>query len=135
MFLSGLSDSTKSASLGLAKKMIAADDVVRPEEAEMLRDVALEMELDPDIDPPETSVAELCAAVSDPRARASILLELASFAHVDSEYADSERALLASVASEWSIDPLTVVRVEAWAEQRIKVTLEAAEIVQEISTH
>ena len=134
MFLSDFSPTDKNTFLGLAKKLIGVDDVLAPEELEMLGNVAAEMGLDAEADVPDGSIEELCAGVSSPQAQAFMLLELASLACVDNEYVDEERELLRTIASSWEIDPITIIRIEAWGKMRIELSREAAEVVHEVTS-
>jgi hypothetical protein len=134
MFLSDLTPDCKVAFLDLARLLIAADGVQAPEELEMLNDVAREMEIE--LAGPSTSrgVEELCEGIRRPEAQAQILMELASLAHVDDDYSSEERLLLQQVGALWKINPITMIRIEAWAAARIEMSREAAEIIQEITT-
>ncbi len=133
MFLSDFCKADKNTFLRLAKRMVAIDNVLAPEELEMLEDVACEMELDADVELPERNLEELCAAVTSTQTHALMLLELASIARVDNKYADEERELFRTIASLWKTDQITTIRIEAWAERRIQLSREAAEIVREIT--
>lgn len=112
--------------------MIEADRILASEELEMMASAIAEMGLDLTIEIKDRSVEELCAEVSAPQTQALMLLELASLAYVDNEYAAEERALLHSIARIWNTDPMTLIRIEAWAEQRIQLSREAAEVVREV---
>lgn len=134
MFIRGLSESDRRVLHSLARAMITADDVLAPEEAAMLEDIEAEMDLSVPDDAKRDDLVGLCAAVSSPEARAHILLELASVAHVDGEYADQEAKLLRGIAKEWAIEEYTVVRIEVWASRRIALAGEAVSIVREFVT-
>ena len=132
MFLSGLSVKDKGTFLALAAKMIAADGVLAPEEVAILGDLVRELDMLADPKMSSLEVEELCSVPPTPQAQACMLLELASIAHIDRQYADEERSLLAEIARQWQIDALTLVRIERWAVTRIELSREAAEVIREV---
>ena len=98
----------------------------------MLDDLTAEMGECAPHGPSGRTVELICATVSKPSARAMILLELASLGHVDQEYASQERELLAAISEQWGIAPITLFRIEQWAANRIALSAEAIEVIQEI---
>jgi len=135
MFLKDLTPDCQSSFLALAKLLAAADGILAPEELAMLDDVASEMGISSDsVSPTEAELEVLCAAVHSPEVRAYMLMELASLAHIDDDFASEERQLLRAISDLWNIDTITLIRIEAWAETRVEMSREAAEIVQEIKT-
>ena len=79
-------------------------------------------------------VDSLCSHAPAPQAQAHILLELASIAHVDNDYSVEEREFLRIVADYWNVDPITLIRIEGWAEARVLLSREAAEVVLELQS-
>ncbi len=134
MFLRDLSTNEKQLFLGLARAMISADEKLTAEEIAMLGDVALEMGVESDVEVTSRGVAELSTGITDPRTQAIMLLELASLAHVDGEYADEERQLLRAIARIWKFGPITLTHIETWAKTRIDLSREAAEIILEAAS-
>lgn len=134
MFLQDLHPADKDVFLGLAHKMILADEKLAAEEAAMLGDIVLEMGGESNAAVTDRVVEELCTDVTDPRTQAIMLLELASLAHVDGEYAHEERELLHAIARIWNIGPITLVRIETWAKARIDLSREAAEVILEAAS-
>ncbi len=134
MYLKDLSPDCKKSFLALARLLIAADGVFASEELAMLDDVAFEMGVAPDSGTTGDIVEDLCEAVQRPEARAQMLLELVSLAHIDDEYSTEERKLLREISQQWGVDAITLIRIETWAESRIQMSREAAAIIQEIKT-
>jgi len=134
MFLGDLGEEEKRTFLILAWKMVSADGRVTNEEREMLQDAQEEMGLGTADESPDCldDLNECCKSVTSSKARALMLLELASFAFVDRDYDVRERELLRTVAEIWRLDEISVVRVEEWARKRVELATEAAEVVQEV---
>ena len=132
MFLDELDREDQLVFLSLARSMIAADGVVTSEEQQMLDDAVEEMGLEEGAPIEQRTVEDACAAITSPSAQAFTLLELVSFALVDGDYAEHEKALFRQVSEFWGVDPMTAVRIEKWGEDRIRMSAETAEIIQEI---
>ena len=133
MFLQELSKSEQQAFLGLALAMIDADNVRAPEEITMLSDILREMELPLDTAIPKSDIEELSRSIERPRARALTLLELASIGYVDGKYVERERSLLRELSTLWNVDPLSIVEIELWGENRTKLVRNAMEIIADFN--
>ena len=132
MFIADLSPTEQASLLGLAALMIAADGLHLPEEEEMLSDALDEAGL---LELPEAlpdTVGALCDGVTEATSKVRIMLEIASFAHVDKDYAAAERELMRSIAEEWDIDRITTNRIEEWAEKRVWLAQEYAEVLHDV---
>jgi hypothetical protein len=131
MFIADLSPTEQASLLGLAALMISADGIHLPEEEEMLSDALNEAGL---LQFPEAipkTVGALCDGVTKTTSKIHILLEIASFAHVDNDYAAAERELMGAIAEEWGIDRITTIRIEEWAEKRVWLAQEYAGVIHD----
>jgi uncharacterized tellurite resistance protein B-like protein len=136
MFLSELNETEKLAFLELATLMVSIDGKITVEESDMLQDAAEEMEINgyPAGPIDIQDLEEVCLRIEDTEAKAFILLELASFAFVDHDYDESEKALLRTIAKKWKLDKMSMLQIEEWAFKRVNLAKEAAEIVRDVSS-
>jgi len=134
MVVSDLTEREGIVLLGLARLIVEADHVLHDEEAEMLGELSRELGMDgKSISNEGLPLEEQCSFITRREAQACIFLELALLACVDGEYVGSEREVLLKIAGVWKVQGSTVSRVEAWAQRRILLSREAAEIAAEIS--
>jgi uncharacterized tellurite resistance protein B-like protein len=133
LFLDDLTNTEKIAFLDLARMMVSADGIITAEEREMLRDVQVEMGLEVAEDLPTLGIDldGACNSVVSTSTRVKVLLELASFAYVDSDYDERERKFLRGIGEKWQFDEISIIRVEEWASRRVALAREAAEIILE----
>ena len=113
---------------------MSADGKITVEERDMLQDAVEEMGVAAAEEMPAGAedLDVFCSSITSPQARVIMLLELASFAFVDSDYDAREQGLLRAVAKIWQMDLISVLRIEHWAESRVALAREAAEIMHEV---
>ena len=121
MFLENLSDGEKAAFLGLAKKLIEADEVLSPKESQLLASLT---------DAADTaiatgSVADLAAAFRTRQCKASALLELLGLGLSDDEYHPAEAALVAEVSTAFGFTEEELVWMESWVVRQAYLIEEA----------
>lgn len=95
----------------------------------MLEAICREMRREADGALPTGTAKELCTGIERQELKIYCLLELASIAHVDNDYAAEERALLHEIAELWAIPSEKLPAIERWADDRIKLAQDAAKIV------
>jgi hypothetical protein len=129
MFLASFRGEERTAFLVITRKLIAADNVIAPEEIRMFEALIEEMGADGDVEIPDRSEEDACDAITNHTSQIFAMLELISVAFVDNDYAPAEKRLLGRVAKRWGIGRATLRQMEEWAEKRVGLAVAAARFV------
>lgn len=125
MFLFHLTPSERTAFVGLAKHLVAADGGEGPAETKALR--LLEVELGaplaaiPAVEPSSQVLATFVSRAS----KAALVLELLTLAYADGLPHPDEMELLKVVASGVDISELELLEMEDWVVQQMPLTAKA----------
>ena len=125
MFLENLRSDERAAFLGLAKKLVEADEVLSPQESELLMSLS---------DATGTvaatgSVTDLAAVFHTRRSKASALLELLGLGLSDDEYHPAEAALIAEVSNAFGFMDEELIWMESWIIRQASLVEEAADFM------
>jgi hypothetical protein len=131
MFLTLLNDEEKRAFALLAEKMIAADGIVVGREAATLAAYKAEMGLEPRSESQERGVEDLAAAFGSRRSKVVALLELIGLGYSDTSFSVTERSLVFALARAMEIEADTLVDLEAWVQQHVRLIRQAMELLRE----
>ena len=132
MFLVHLTPIERTAFVGLAKHLVAADGREGPAETEALR--LLERELGTpvaDIPAVEPS-SEVLATFVSTASKAALVLELLTLAYADGLPHPDEMEMLKVVASGVGISELKLLEMEDWVVQQIPLTAKANAFLTEV---
>jgi uncharacterized tellurite resistance protein B-like protein len=131
MFLFHLNPEERRAFVGLAKQLIAADAREQPNEAGVLRLMALELGI-PVADLPATPPRpEVLATFSSKASRVAVLMELLTLAYADGEPHPDEMELLNKVAAGLQIPELRLLEMEDWIVRQLSLNSEANAFLNE----
>lgn len=131
MFLTMLNDEEKRAFALLAEKMIAADGIVVGREAATLAAYKAEMGLEAKSESEERGVEDLAAAFGSRRSKVVALLELIGLGYSDTSFSVTERSLVFALARAMEIEADTLVDLEAWVQQHVRLIRQAMELLRE----
>lgn len=131
MFLTLLNDEEKRAFALLAEKMIAADGIVVGREAATLAAYKAEMGLEARPESEERGVEDLAAAFGSRRSKVVALLELIGLGYSDTSFSVTERSLVFALARAMEIEADTLVDLEAWVQQHVRLIRQAMELLRE----
>lgn len=130
MFLTLLNEEEKRAFALLAEKMIAADGIVVGREATTLAAFKAEMGLEPRHEGRDRSVQDLAAAFGSRRSKVVALLELIGLGYSDTSFSVTERSLVFALARAMEIDAETLVDLEGWVQQHVRLIRQAMELLR-----
>jgi hypothetical protein len=131
MFLTLLNDEEKRAFALLAEKMIAADGIVVGREAVTLAAYRAEMGLESPSAGEDQGVEELAAVFESRRSKVVALLELIGLGYSDTSFNVTERSLVFAIARAMGIEAETLVDLEAWVQQHVRLIRQAMELLRE----
>lgn len=131
MFLMLLDDDEKRAFALLAEKMIAVDGIVVGREITTLAAYKAEMGVESSAESGEQSVEELAAVFGSRRSKVVALLELIGLGYSDTSFSVTERSLVFAVARAMDIEANTLVELEAWVQQHVRLIRQAMELLRE----
>lgn len=131
MFLTLLNDEEKRAFALLAEKMIAADGIVVGRETATLAAYKAEMGLEARPESEERGVEDLAAAFGSRRSKVVALLELIGLGYSDTSFSVTERSLVFALARAMEIEADTLVDLEAWVQQHVRLIRQAMELLRE----
>ena len=122
MFLENLIGREKSAFLGLAQKVVQADGVLAPREAQLL--ASLEATVGEDV--AEGTVEDLAATFQTRQSKVSALLELMGLGFTDGEYHPAEGRLIKKISKVLGFTEDELVGMENWVVRQVALIEEAA---------
>jgi hypothetical protein len=131
MFLTLLNDDEKRAFALLAERMIAADGIVVGREAATLASYKAEMGLDPSSEGGDQDVEQLAAVFESRRSRLVALLELIGLGYSDTSFSVTERSLVFALARTMDVEADTLVELEGWVQQHVRLIRQAMELLRE----
>ena len=127
MFLENLSDGEKAAFLGLAKKLIEADQILSPKESQLLASLTETA----GVAAATGSVEALAATFHTHKCKASALLELLGLGLADGEYHPAEAFLVAEVASAFGFAEEELAWMESWVIRQASLVEEASRFMSQ----
>jgi uncharacterized tellurite resistance protein B-like protein len=132
MFLVHLTPMERTAFVGLAKHLVAADGREGPAETEALR--LLEGELGTPVAgiPAVEPSSEVLATFASTASKAALVLELLTLAYADGLPHPDEMEMLKVVASGVGISELKLLEMEDWVVQQIPLTAKANAFLTEV---
>jgi hypothetical protein len=131
MFLTLLNNEEKRAFAVLAEKMIAADGIVVGREAATLAAYKGEMGFESPSGGEDQGVEELAAAFESRRSKVVVLLELIGLGYSDTSFSVTERSLVFALARAMGIEADTLVDLESWVQQHVRLIRQAMELLRE----
>jgi hypothetical protein len=131
MFLTLLDDDEKRAFALLAEKMIAADGIVVGREAATLAAYKGEMGLGSEPEGEAQGIEELASVFGSRRSKIVALLELIGLGYSDTSFSVTERSLVFATARAMDIEANTLVELEAWVQQHVRLVRQAMELLRE----
>jgi uncharacterized tellurite resistance protein B-like protein len=131
MFLFHLNPEERRAFVGLAKQLIAADAREQPNEAGVLRLMALELGIPVADLPPTPPRQEVLATFSSKASRVAVLMELLTLAYADGEPHPQEMELLETVAAGFGVPELRLLEMEDWIVRQLSLNAEANAFLNE----
>jgi hypothetical protein len=131
MFLTMLNDNEKRDFALLAEKMIAVDGIVVGREAATLAAFKGEMGLSSGPGAEAKSLEELASSFTSRRSKIVALLELIGLGYSDTSFTVTERSLVFAVARAMDIEASTLVELEAWVQQHVRLIRQAMELLRE----
>jgi hypothetical protein len=131
MFLTLLNNEEKRAFALLAEKMIAADGIVVGREAATLAAYKGEMGFESPSGGEDQGVEELAAAFESRRSKVVVLLELIGLGYSDTSFSVTERSLVFALARAMDIEADTLVDLESWVQQHVRLIRQAMELLRE----
>ncbi len=131
MFLTLLNDEEKRAFALLAEKMIAGEGIVVGRETTTLAAYKAEMGLEARPESEERGVEDLAAAFGSRRSKVVALLELIGLGYSDTSFSVTERSLVSALARAMEIEADTLVDLEAWVQQHVRLIRQAMELLRE----
>lgn len=123
MFISKLNLEQQNVLLALAERIAAADGVSHEEETLLM--AALKAQSQQGAAPSTVELSELDGIFDSPAAKNALMLELLGIAFADSDYHESEKALVNEVATAIGIDAELLSDMEAWVSRQIMLVQEA----------
>lgn len=144
MFLSYLNEDEKKAFLKLAKEFVMVDGEYSPEEEDLLREFAEEMNIRTDLAPilelGDIERQELFDAFGSRRSQISAVLELIGMGYADGEYCSNERSFIRQMADTFELSNEDLDRFEDWVLRQLHLFQEATtfwdfdaeEVVEEV---
>lgn len=127
MFLENLSDGEKAAFLGLAKTLIEADEILSPQESQLLASLTEAA----GVAAVTGSVEALAAAFHTHKSKASALLELLGLGLTDGEYHPAEASLVADVSNAFGFAEEELAWMESWVVRQASLVEEAASFMSQ----
>ena len=121
MFPENLTDGEKAAFLGLAKRLIEADEILSPKEIQLLGSLTDAA----GVAAATGTVAELAAAFHTRQSKASALLELLGLGLSDDEYHPTEATLVAEVSNALGFTEDELTWMESWIVREASLIEEA----------
>ncbi|MDX2306206.1 MAG: hypothetical protein NW226_25580 [Microscillaceae bacterium] len=116
MFLNLLKPEEKSAFLTLAKRVIAADQVIASKEMVMLESMKKELEItDEQIEELEDDLPSLCSKFSSSKSKVSALMELIGIGFVDGQFVHEEQDVIYEIAQHMGISKEETTMYVDWA--------------------
>ena len=131
MFLTLLNDEEKRAFALLAEKMIEADGIVVGREAATIAAYKGEMGLAAPSGGEDQGVEDLAAVFDSRRSRVVALLELIGLGYSDTSFSVTERSLVFALARAMDIEADTLVDLEAWVQQHVRLIRQAMELLRD----
>ena len=122
MFVENPVGPEKSAFLGLARKVVQADGVLSPREAQLLSSFAAATKAEI----ADGTVQELAAEFQTRQSKASAMLELIGLGFADGEYRPVESALIGEIARAMGIRDDEIAAMESWVIRYVALSEEAA---------
>ena len=122
MFVENLLGPEKSAFLGLAQKVVQADGVLSPREAQLFSAFAAATEAEIR----EGTIQELASVFQTRQSKVSALLELIGLGFADGEYRPVESASIGEIAKAMGIRDDEVAAMENWVIRQVALCEEAA---------
>ena len=122
MFLENLIGREKSAFLGLAQKIVHADELLSPREAQLLSS----LEVAAGETATEGTVEDLAAVFQTRQSRASALLELMGLGLADGEYHPAESRLIEEISEALGFTKDELIGMENWIVRQVSLIEEAA---------
>lgn len=122
MFVENLVGPEKSAFLGLARKVVQADGVLSPREAQLLSSFAAAT----GAEIADGTVQELAAEFQTRQSKVSALLELIGLGYADGEYRLIERTSIDEISRALGFDDNEVAAMESWVIRQTALLQEAA---------
>lgn len=131
MFLMLLDDDEKRAFALLAEKMIEVDGIVVGREVATLAAFKAEMGVESAAGSEEQTVEELAAVFGGRRSKLVALIELIGLGYSDTSFSVTERSLVFAVARAMGIEANTLIELEAWVQQHVRLVRQAMELIRE----
>lgn len=125
MFLENLSDGEKAAFLGLAKRLVEADEILSPKEIQLLASLTDAA----GVAAANGTVADLAAAFHTRQCKASALLELLGLGLSDGEYHPAEATLVAEISNAFGFTKEELTWMESWIVRQASLIEEAADFM------
>ena len=122
MFLENLIGPEKSAFLGLAQKIVHADGLLAPREAQLL--TSLEAAAGETV--AQGTIESLAAVFQTRQSRVSALLELMGLGLADGEYHPAESKLIEEIAKALGFTADELIGMENWIVRQVALIEEAA---------
>ena len=126
MFLENLTDGEKAAFLGLAKRLIEADEILSPKEIQLLASLTDTA----GVAAATGTVADLAAAFHTHQSKASALLELLGLGLSDDEYHPAEATLVAEVSNALGFTKEELTWMESWVVRQASLVEEAVDFMR-----
>ena len=131
MFLTMLDGDEKRAFVLLAERMIAADGIVVGREAATLAAFKGEMGLGSASIDESQSIDDLASVFRTRRSKIVALLELIGLGYSDTSFSVTERSMVFTLARAMDIDTNTLVELESWVQQHVRLVRQAMELLRE----
>ena len=126
MFLENLTDGEKAAFLGLAKRLIEADEILSPMEVQLLSSLTNAA----GVAAATGTVADLAAAFHTRQSKASALFELLGLGLSDDEYHPAEATLVAEVSNALGFTKDELTWMESWIVREASLIEEAVDFMR-----
>jgi uncharacterized tellurite resistance protein B-like protein len=130
MFISKLNLEQQSVLLALAERIAAADGVSHEEEALLM--AALKAQSQEGVAPATVELSELTRIFESQSAKSALMLELLGIAFADSDYHESEKALLNEVADALGVDHDLLSDMESWVSRQVLLMKEVDGLMGEV---
>jgi len=128
MFISNLSTKQQSVFLSLAKRLIASDGNIAPDETALLE--TIQQQMPSGVSPSDTALDTLSTVFECKKSKASMLLELLGLAHADQDYHATEKEFMQQVASACGVSENELRDMESWVVRQLALVSEAVQFME-----
>lgn len=125
MFLYNLTEEQKKAFLGVAHQFILADKKCSFEEGKMIEMMKIEMQLPPNMQPPQKNLEELLEQFGSRQSKISILLEIIGLGYADQDFNSDENDFIKKVSTIFGITEEERLSMENWVGRQLMLMQEA----------